>query len=266
MSMIGRPCASAAFFDLDKTLIATASSMALRDDLLRAGILTRRDLAMGVLLHLPYLIAGADDGRMQRMAKSLGALARGWDAVRLEEVVTEAVTTSIPPVCYSGALDEIARHKAEGRAVVIASASVEEIVRPVAQVLGADHAIGSIAEIDQDGHYTGEVTHYDYAENKARACAELAAEMGWDLDECWAYSDSVTDLPLLEIVGHPVAVNPDKDLDSHAREHGWQILTFRRTERVKPRMRQVAVPVAGLLASVGLAAGLWWLLSRRRGR
>lgn len=252
----------AAFFDLDKTILATASSMALREDLLHAGILTRRDLALGVLLHLPYLLQGADDGRMQRMAQSLGALARGWDARHLEEVVATAVTTSIPPVCYVGALEEIANHKEAGRPVVIASASVEEIVRPVAHLLEADHAIGSIAEIDEVGRYTGVVTHYNYADNKARACAELATEMGWDLEDCWAYSDSVTDVPLLELVGNPVAVNPDRELENLARERGWTIMKFRETARVHRKVPLAVIPVVGAVCLGVGATALWWAFSR----
>ena len=140
---------SAAFFDLDKTVLATASSMALRDPLVRAGLITRRGAAIGILIHLPYLLRGADEHLMERMRESLGDLARGWDAAVLESTVKDALTGSIDPVCFTEALDLIALHRAAGHAVVIASASVEQMVRPIASMLGADHAIGSVAEVDE---------------------------------------------------------------------------------------------------------------------
>lgn len=234
----------AAFFDLDKTVLATASSMALRDPLVRAGLITRRGAAIGILIHLPYLLRGADERLMERMRESLGELARGWDATVLESTVADALTGSIDPVCYTEALDLIALHHAAGHAVVIASASVEQMVRPIATMLGADHAIGSVAEVDEDNTFTGRILHFNHGEDKAHACARLAQEQGWDLTECFAYSDSVTDLPLLDLVGHPVAVNPDRGLREVAREKDWQVLSFSHTVRVRTSPARVLLPFA----------------------
>lgn len=246
----------AAFFDLDKTVLATASSMALREPLVRSGLMTRRGVAIGILIHLPYLLRGADERLMERMRDSLGELARGWDATVLESTVADALTGSIDPVCHTEALDLIALHRAAGHAVVIASASVEQMVRPIAAMLGADHSIGSVAEVDEDNTFTGRILHFNHGEEKAHACARLAQEQGWDLTESFAYSDSVTDLPLLELVGHPVAVNPDRGLREAARERDWQVLSFTHTVRVRTSPARVLLPlaVAGLTASaVGYA-------------
>lgn len=252
----------AAFFDLDKTVLATASSMALRDPLVRAGLITRRGAAIGMLIHLPYLLRGADERLMERMRESLGELARGWDATLLETTVADALTTSIDPVCHTEALDLIALHHAADQAVVIASASVEQMVRPIATMLGADHAIGSVAETDAGNTFTGRILHFNHGEEKARACAEMAREQGWDLAECFAYSDSVTDLPLLELVGHPVAVNPDRGLREAARDNGWQILSFTHTVRVRTSPGRVLLPVAVAGLTVG-AVGYALVRARR---
>lgn len=248
----------AAFFDLDKTILATASSVALRSTLIDSGLMTRRAAALGLLVHLPYLIRGADDAGMDRIRKVMGELAKGWDAAVLESTVKDALESAIDPVCYTEALDQIALHRAAGHAVVIASASVEEMVRPIAQMLGADFAIGSVAATDAEGTFTGEVTHFNRSEDKASACADLAAEQGWNLEECYAYSDSATDLPLLRLVGHPVAVNPDRELRTAADANGWQVLTFSHTVRVRSGARRAVIPAALVtLGAAGALAALW---------
>ncbi|MGO3795848.1 MAG: HAD family hydrolase [Pauljensenia sp.] len=252
----------AAFLDLDKTVLATASSMALRDPLVRAGLITRRGAAVGILIHLPYLLRGADERLMERMRESLGDLARGWDATVLESTVTDALTGSIDPVCYTEALDLIALHHAAGHAVVIASASVEQMVRPIATMLGADHAIGSVAEVDRDNTFTGRILHFNHGEEKARACARLAQEQGWDLAESFAYSDSVTDLPLLELVGHPVAVNPDRGLREAAQGNDWQVLSFTHTVRVRTSPARMLLPLA--VAGLTVCTVGYTLLRARR--
>ncbi len=254
----------AAFFDLDKTILSTSASVALRHSLIDAGFLSRRAAALNLLLHLPYLIRGADDETMQRMARQMGSLAKGWDGKVLETTVHDALTTSIDPVVYVEALDQIALHRAAGHAIVIASASVEEMVRPIGKLVGADYVIGTRALADEDGTFTGELERFNYSTEKARACVELAEQQGWDLEESFAYSDSVTDLPLMESVGHPVAVNPDASLRAAALERQWQILSFRQTVRVRSSVRRAAVPIAATTIALGVvAATAWWALRVR---
>ena len=247
----------AAFFDLDKTILDTSSNVALSGPFIEAGLMTRRTAIASVLVQLPYLLAGADESRMEQMAEAMGRMARGWNAAFLEATVEDALERTIAPVCYAQALRRIAYHKSIGDVVVIASASVEEVVRPIATMLGADEVLASKAAVDDDGCFTGEVIHFNQAQGKADACAQLAHTRGWDLSQCSAYSDSVSDAPLLRLVGHPYAVNPDRALREMAEREGWPTLTFSSTVRVLPRRvptpAKVAVPfVVGV--AVGVAA------------
>lgn len=252
----------AAFFDLDKTILATSSTLALHRSLINADLVTRRAAILSLLVHLPYLIKGADEERMNTMAESIGNLAKGINAPLLESVVEDSLDTAIDPVCYLGALAEMERHRAAGRPVVVASASVSEIVRPIAQRLGADAVLASVAQTDEQGNYTGCILHYNQAEGKAAACAALAAQHGWDLSDSWAYSDSVSDLPLLSCVGHPVAVNPDRGLKRAALDHEWEVMRFcdtARVSRLRPGLRPrtlglAACSVALMTAVVAFAA------------
>jgi inhibition of morphological differentiation protein len=131
---------------------------------------------------------------------------------------------------------------------------VEQVVRPIATMLGVDEVLASQAAVDDDGCFTGEVTHFNQAQGKADACEQLARTRGWDLSQCSAYSDSVSDAPLLRLVGHPYAVNPDRALREMAEREGWPTLTFSSTVRVLPRRvptpAKVAVPFV-----VGVAVG-----------
>ena len=262
MDVATPPAGGAAFFDLDKTLLATSSSVALRDPLLEAGLITRRSAAIGLLIHLPYLLRGADAQAMERMRDSLGELAKGWDAAVLERTVDEALTRSIDPVSYTEALDMVALHKLAHQPVVVASASVEQMVRPIARLFGADFAIGSIAHTDDDGTFTGTIDRFTYADAKAQACIDLAAQQGWDMSKSFAYSDSITDLPLLEAVGHPVAVNPDRALREVARERDWQIMSFTHTVRVRVSPTKVILPVVATSVAVGVAGYALWRARR----
>ncbi|MGK2928819.1 MAG: HAD family hydrolase, partial [Acidimicrobiales bacterium] len=172
---------------------------------------------------------------------------------------------------YDEALDLMAMHRDAGRKVFIVSASPEEIVAPLAQFLGADEAIATQAVLDEHGCYTGEVERYCYGPEKVAVLEQLAERDGIDLSASYAYSDSATDAPMLSAVGHPVAVNPDRELLRMARDKGWEIVYF--SHRV-PLRERVAIPsattvgvstvVAGAAAG-GTALG-WWLWQERRRR
>ena len=139
-------------------------------------------------------------------------------------------------------------HRANGRAIFIVSSSPEEVVRPLAEHLGPDvGVIATRAVVDEEGHYTGEMEFYCAGDNKAVAIRDLASRRGYDLPRSYAYSDSISDLPMLETVGHPVAVNPDRDLRRAAVERGWQVRDFRRPVRLRHRIarRPTAHPDSG---------------------
>ena len=126
----------AAFFDLDKTILDTSSNVALSGPFIEAGLMSRRTAITSFLVQLPYLLSGADESRMEQMAQALGRMGRGWNAAFLEATVEDALERTIQPVCYAQALARIEAHKRAGDVVVIASASVEQVVRPIAQMLG----------------------------------------------------------------------------------------------------------------------------------
>ena len=157
--------------------------------------------------------------------------------------------------------------------VVLVSASPEEIVLPLGRYLGADRVIASRTGLDEEGRYTGSMDFYAYGEFKAEAMRALAAAEGLDLANSWAYTDSYTDLPMLEEVGHPVAVNPDRVLARYAREHGFEMARFNQPVRLRDRVRgrisavpqkpAIAVSVGAVALSAGAAALGWWLGSRR---
>jgi HAD superfamily hydrolase (TIGR01490 family) len=254
----------AAFFDLDKTVIARASMVAFGRPFYRHGLITRRLMVRALWGQLVYLYLGADEARLARMRESVLALTKGWQQSQVRRIVREALTDVVTPIIYAEALELIEEHRAAGRRVFIVSASPEEIVEPLADHLEVDEAIASQARIDDDGCYTGEMAFYAYGENKAVAMGETAEREGIDLAESWAYSDSATDLPMLEAVGHPVVVNPDRELARVARERGWEVRKFERPVRLRDRVptpppAPTAVGATALIA--GGVAAVWW---RRR--
>jgi HAD superfamily hydrolase (TIGR01490 family) len=258
----------AAFFDLDKTIISRSSSLALSRPLYRAGMVSRSQLLRGAYAQLVYLLVGADEGKMERLKEGMLALTKGWDRHQVEQLVHEALLDVIDPYVYQEALDLIELHRSEGRQIYIVSSSPEEIVKPLAGHFGVTEVIATRAEIGSDGRYTGGLEFYAYGDQKAEAIRGLAERLGIDLERSYAYSDSITDLPMLETVGNPVAVNPDKELRREAEERGWQIRDFRRPVRLRARLAG-AVPktrpsIAAAVAVAGIAALLVWVALRSR--
>lgn len=262
----------AAFFDLDKTVIARAAMSAFRRPLYDEGLLSRRSIARALFTHLVYLHLGANEQRLFRIRESLLKLTKGWERDKVVAVVEETIEEAVEPIIYAEALDLIERHHAEGRLVVIVSASPEEIVRPLGRHLGVDEVIASQAEVDDLGRYTGAMAFYAYGPYKAQAMHDLAASHGIDMHRSYAYTDSYTDLPMLEAVGHPVAVNPDRVLSRLAKDRGYEIRNFVRPvslrDQVRDRMRdspRPSVPQMITLAVVSLtAAAVGWRLGSAR--
>jgi len=179
----------------------------------------------------------------------------------------ETITDIIDPVIYVEALELIEQHRDAGRRVYIVSSSAEEIVRPLAEYLGVPHFIATQPKVDGEGRYTGELDFYCYGENKAIAIREHAERYGIDLSRSYAYSDSVTDAPMLEAVGFPSAVNPDKELRALAAEREWPILHFVRPVSLRDRIAAGVPkpsPVAAIAAGAVVALGLAWAAMRRR--
>jgi HAD superfamily hydrolase (TIGR01490 family) len=258
----------AAFFDLDKTVISRSSTLALSRPLYRAGMVSRGQLLRGAYAQLVYLLVGADEGKMERLKEGMLQLTKGWDRAQVERLVEDVILDVIDPYVYAEALDLMELHRSEGRRIYIVSSSPEEVVRPLARHFGVSGVIATRAAIGADGRYTGELEYYAYGEQKAAAVRAIAERSGIDLSRSFAYTDSVTDLPLLETVGNPVAVNPDKELRKAAEEHGWPIRDFHQPVRMRTRIAS-AVPgprasVAAALAAAGIAAVLIWVVLRSR--
>ena len=259
----------AAFFDLDKTIISRSSSLALSRPLYRAGMVSRSQLLRGAYGQLVYLMVGADEQKMDRLKEGMLSLTKGWDRNQVEQLVREVIFEVIDPYVYQEAVDLIALHRSEGRRVYIVSSSPEEVVRPLARHFGVSGVIATLAEVDEEDRYTGRLAFYAYGEQKAEAIRTLAERVGIDLSGSYAYSDSITDLPMLSTVGHPVAVNPDRDLRKEAEERGWQIRDFRRPVRLRQQFAQTVrsprttIPAAAV-AGVALAAVLVWVVFRAR--
>lgn len=260
---------TAAFFDLDKTVIAKSSTLTFSKSFYRGGLINRRAALRTAYAQFVFLAGRADHEQMERMRKYLSALCRGWNVQQVKEIVAETLHDLIDPIIYDEAASLIEEHHTAGRDVVIVSTSGAEVVEPIGELLGADRVVATRMVVE-DGVFTGEVEYYAYGPTKAEAIAELAESEGYDLSRCYAYSDSVTDLPMLEAVGHPHTVNPDRALRREAVARGWPVLSFNRPVRLEQRRPSLSMPpppVLAVAAAVGAAAataGLLWYTNRRR--
>jgi HAD superfamily hydrolase (TIGR01490 family) len=257
---------AAAFFDLDKTIIAKSSTLAFGKPFFHGGLLNRRAVLRSAYAQFMFALAGADEDQMERMRQYLTSMCTGWDVQQVRDIVEETLHDVIDPLVYTEAVEMITTHREAGRAVVIVSSSGSEVVEPIARMLGADAAIATTM-VERDGRYTGEIASYVYGQAKADAVRRMAAERGFDLAECYAYSDSSTDLPMLAAVGHPSVVNPDRALRKEAVQRGWPVLSFSNAVPLRERIRPAAAAGSVTIGAAGLAAaGAAWYLHRRRAR
>ncbi len=262
-----RTTGTAAFFDLDKTIIARSSSLAFGKPFYKGGLINRGAVLRSAYAQFVYLLGGADHDQMERMRSYLQELCAGWPVEQVRGIVAETVHDLIDPTIYEEAVQLIADHHAAGRDVVIVSTSGSEVVEPIGDMLGADHIVATRMVVE-DGKYTGEIAFYAYAQAKADAVRDLAVQHGYDLARSFAYSDSFTDLPMLESVGHPYAVNPDKPLRAEAIRREWPVLDFATPVALRRRRAQELPPRRVALATVGAAAaaGVVWYAGRRLSR
>jgi HAD superfamily hydrolase (TIGR01490 family) len=250
----------AAFFDLDKTVIAKSSTLAFSRPFFQEGLINRRAVLKSAYAQFVFMLAGADADQMDRMRAHITSLCTGWDVEQVNAIVEETLHDIVDPLVYKEATELIGEHKEQGHDIVILSASGEEVVGPIAKLLGADHSTGTRMVVAQ-GRYTGEVAFYCSGKNKAEAAKALAGEHGYDLPSCHAYSDSVTDLPLLEAVGHPTVVNPDRGLRREAVQRGWPSLAFDHPVSLRARIptpSRATMTAAGVSVGAVAAAGAAW--------
>jgi HAD superfamily hydrolase (TIGR01490 family) len=265
MSPVARP--TAAFFDLDKTIIAKSSTLAFSREFQAGGLISRGAVLRSAYAQFVYLVGGADHDQMEKMRQFMSQLCAGWDVETVKGIVGDTLHNIVDPLVYDEAVSLMEEHHYAGREVIIVSTSGSEVVEPIGEMLGADKVIATRMDV-ADGKYTGDIRFYAYAENKARAIRDLARKRGYDLEGCYAYSDSITDVHMLEVVGHPHAVNPDKDLRRVARERGWPILVFEKPVALRSRVKLpparhtiAALSVGGVAA---ILTAVWVNVRRRR--
>jgi len=252
--------AAAAFFDLDRTLLRRSSALALAGSFRERGLISRRQLLKAAAWQLLFVARGASHEAVRSAAEDGLRLLDGYQVDDLRELVAEAMEPVLRPLVYAEPLRLVEQHRERGERVYVVSATLQEIVEAIAEDLGFDGALGTTCEV-RDGRYTGRAVRALHAEAKAECLRELAAAEGLDLAECTAYSDSHTDIPFLEAVGHPVVVNPDRELRRVAADRGWPVLEF--SGRAYPHARRRIPPAVVAAGIVGLVL---LLAARTRGR
>ena len=238
----------AAFFDLDRTLMAGSSAFQFGRAAYRSGLVSRRRLASDAWENVKFRLRGSTDAGTDALRERIGQMLEG---VRVREIQRLApdVLAGVLPRLYPQMLEIAYEHQDAGRPIFICTAASQEMAELMAIVLTFDGAVGSVSEVI-DGHYTGRAGGpFNYREGKAQAIRELAEREDTDLSASYAYSDSESDLPMLRLVGHPVAVNPDKELARVARAEGWEIMRFERLGR------KLRVAAGAALLGGGVAVG-----------
>jgi HAD superfamily hydrolase (TIGR01490 family) len=220
----GEVASGAAFFDLDRTLIRRSSMLALAPALKRQGLIGWRSLARASVWHAVYLVRGVSSRELSKVAEQTFRLMRGWPVEELQALIAEQIEP-LAALAFPDAITRMRAHQARGERTVVVSSSLADLVEPLAARLGLDGAIASRAEV-ADGHYTGRIQSFLHGGAKADAVRAYASEHGIDLAASSAYTDSRSDIQLLQAVGHPFAVNPDRALERAAEAEHWPVLRF----------------------------------------
>jgi len=245
---------TAAFFDLDRTLIRRSSALALAGSFRERGLIGRGQLARAAAWQMLFAARGASAETVRKASEEGMMILQGFRVAELRDLVVEAMEPVLKPLVYRDPLRLLEQHRERGESVYIVSATLQEIVEELARELGFDGALGSTCEI-VDGIYSGRVLRPCHGLGKAAAVRELAGRDGIDLRVSTAYSDSHTDLPFLEVVGRPVAVNPDRELRRIAQDRGWPVRQF--DSLAYPPARRLSAAVLGVPIALGAGAAAW---------
>lgn len=251
-----------AIFDLDKTIIDTSASMAYGRPMAERGIIGTPEV-LRMMAHLGnYMLSGHTEENMNATKDALLGMIRNREESAVRSVAQDALQEVITPYIYTEARTLIEEHRRQGHHIAIVTASPSVMVEPIARELGADHLIATELEVI-DGLFTGEVLHFNKGESKVERIKELAEALHYNLDDSFAYSDSYTDLPMLNLVGNPTAVNPDRPLRKHAMDNGMPISRFEKPEPLFPQGAVLAGAGATLALLGVVATGLTlWFKSR----
>ncbi|MET0926770.1 MAG: HAD-IB family hydrolase [Solirubrobacterales bacterium] len=242
----------AAFFDLDRTLISGSSGLPWARAATKAGLISRRQMAKWGVDAIRFRLRGATDEATEELLAEIKEVFQGTSARQIARMAPEVLVGVLPRI-YPEMLEEVYAHQDAGRPTFIVSAAGDELVQLLARILYMDGGIGTSYEVGEDGLFTGELGGaFMYGEGKVEAMRRFADQHDIDLGASFAYSDSVSDLPMLRAVGTPVVVNPDEELTRIAREEGWRVMRF---ERLGRRLALAGFTV--VLAGAGL-------LGRRR--
>lgn len=250
-----------AFFDVDQTLVRGASAFWAAKEMFRRSFLGMNDLAYAARQTLKYVMFGEDKDNIGGFSSRAAQVVAGKDVEELQRVGEEIFERYFVPKVYRGTYDILREHVDAGHQVYLVSATPWLIAEEFARRIGAAGGIGTKTKVHEGkivGELEGDLIH---GQAKVDAVLEVAAETGIDLSESWAYSDSANDIPMLSLVGHPVAVNPDRALRAYARANGWpQFKAYERKDVVK---QAVVRGVAGAAVGVGVYAA-WNAATRRR--
>jgi len=256
---------AAAFFDVDNTVVQGASLFHVAKGLYRRGFFPFRKIVRGAWLNIYFRMAGRENPDHIKVAQESSLeMIKDHTTDELAQAADEIYTESLEARIWPGTRAIAQRHLDVGQPVWLVTAAPIEVATVIADRLGLSGALGSVAE-HVDGVYTGRLQgDLLHKQAKADAIAALAAERGYDLSRCHAYSDSVNDLPMLSLVGHPVAINPDSRLRHYAKEHGWEVRDYR-TGRyaLQLALAATAATAAAIGAGVGVLTTWRWLGSRR---
>jgi len=248
---------AAAFFDLDRTIISGSSVMQFGWVAYRAGMVPTRDLFQDLLNAIRFRFSGASDDKTEAVKNRVLEAIEGLPVAKMRSLADEIIPRLLDEVRRE-ARGLIDLHEHAGRHTYIVSASPVEIVTDFAEAMGMTGGIGTVASV-KDGVYTGELAElFCYGQGKAQAIEKIAAERGYNLALSYAYTDSAGDLPMLEAVGHPVAVNPDRPLETIAYHRGWPIVEFSRNRKKVIKRTTAAVgaaAIAGTTYAIGRAHG-----------
>jgi len=248
----------AAFFDLDRTLMAGSSGMHFARAAYRTGMVNRSLLARWGIEHLRFRLRGSTDERTAQVLSQVKDLLAGVPERDIARMAPELLAGVLPRI-YPRMLDEVRSHQDAGRATFIVSAAGNGLVEILAKVLAMDGGIGTRYEVADNGLLTGRIVEpFVYGAGKVTAMEDFASRHDIDLAESWAYSDSASDLPMLRAVGNPVAVNPDQELGAVAAADGWRVMRFERLGR--------RLAIAGATLVAGAVGGMGTLLASRRRR
>jgi len=245
----------AAFFDLDRTLMSGSSGAAFGRAAYRAGLVSRGQVLRWGIEHLRFRLRGASDQDTDALVEQVNALLRGVPERTLKRMLPDLLETILPRI-YPQMIAEVRAHQDAGRPAFIVSAASNGVVEVLARVLDMEGGIGTRYEVDADGRYTGKlIGGLNYGALKIEPMRRFAADHEIDLAQSFAYSDSASDLPMLDLVGNAIAVNPDAELSRLARERGWRVMRFETLGRT--------IALGGAIAVAALVGGGSALRRRR---